>query len=480
MWKLYCLLLILVNKSIQEKSFAPYSVPKSGATPAINKLPDLTEASTYYACKSIKGTKACPGYDYYIPTTGYYIYSDVSEFDSYVNKEVNNDSGLVIALCPDANIQHDLAKLPYRYSLYCGRYMYAQARWCKENPQEMRANPQLSLCKSSCIEYAKSIVDYGVTVCKNTDNSVAEKARDNIIKNWCNLFTDDSGCIKGTTKESEQCGFNSASLAFNEAPSFNPHNSCWFTEDPNANNSNLDALKKKASEEENQQNKMGGIKWKISYPVVVMVIVGGVTYFFWRKQNEVYKLGYIPASNSQDDYEIIPSSAEPSREYLDADFIKNELEIPQNTLQRNSSFAVRTLSRKEAPKVNTNNSIKYMIAIYNYHAKLDDELELKAGDRIRVEHQYDDGWAAGINETTNKFGAFPLICCSDNISSNQGALPKRNKSSRVNSRKNSTKMKESSPLATKENNIDGSSSSETKENKIKESSPLTTKEDKIQ
>jgi len=27
-------------------------------------------------------------------------------------------------------------------------------------------------------------------------------------------------------------------------------------------------------------------------------------------------------------------------------------------------------------------------------------------------------WGAGINESTHKFGIFPLICCSDNISGN--------------------------------------------------------------
>jgi len=35
---------------------------------------------------------------------------------------------------------------------------------------------------------------------------------------------------------------------------------------------------------------------------------------------------------------------------------------------------------------------------------------------------------AGINEITNKFGAFPLICCTTNITNNEEALPKRSKS----------------------------------------------------
>jgi len=70
----------------------------------------------------------------------------------------------------------------------------------------MRANPQKSLCRSTCVEYANSFVDYGLSVCNNQDNSVAEEIRDNIIEKWCNIFTDDEGCIKGTTRETNQCG----------------------------------------------------------------------------------------------------------------------------------------------------------------------------------------------------------------------------------------------------------------------------------
>lgn len=70
----------------------------------------------------------------------------------------------------------------------------------------MRSNPQLFLCKKTCLDFANSIVDYSQNVCGNTDNSVAEKIKNNIIKNWCNLFTDDQGCIEGTKYEVENCG----------------------------------------------------------------------------------------------------------------------------------------------------------------------------------------------------------------------------------------------------------------------------------
>ncbi|KAG4100293.1 hypothetical protein H8356DRAFT_1662899 [Neocallimastix lanati (nom. inval.)] len=448
MWRILFICLIFVKLVLSE--YKPASVAL-GETPVVNKKPDLTEIiDEYYTCFSIgdKNNKACEGYDYYIPKSGYYGYSDTSsDFSSYVNSDVSNDNGYIIALCPD--VKHDTSKIAYRYSVYCGRMMYSQARWCKENDDNMRSNPQLSLCKKTCLDYAESIVDYSKNICKNTDHTLAEQIKKNIIEKWCNIFTDDAGCIQGTKYEVENCGYSSASIS-KEAQSFNPSNSCWKIE------GKAEEIQNQATKEVNKEFKMGTIRWKISYPIGVIIIIGALTFIFWRKQNEKYKIGYVPSNKDNDDYEIIPSSAEPSRDYIDENFLKNAIEFPESTLQRKSSFAVSTISRTSRANSSKSNVI-YMIALYNYHAKMNDELELKAGDRIRVEHKYDDGWAAGINETTNKFGAFPLICCTDNISSNQGALPVRNKSSRSASTKsiklranNSVKTLEKSPLAKKD------------------------------
>jgi len=387
----------------------------------------------YYDCFSIEDSRTCDGMDIFLPDTGVF-YSTASSFDTYVNSEVNNDKGILKALCPNANVEPDVQKIAYRYSVFCGRYAYAQARWCPQNDNSspnLRVNPSLSLCKSTCIDYANSFADYGQNVCGNVDNSIGERIKENIINKWCSLFTDDEGCIKGTKKESEQCGYTSAKMAV-EAQNFNPHNSCWdttTTRDGSSQNKDalVDQLRQKATEEQNTVHKMGSIKWKIVYPLSSVAIIGAVTLFFWSKQNKQYKLGYIPHTSSKmNDYDFVPSNAEPSREYVDDDFInKFELEIPKATLSRTGSLSIKKLNRVQKDKEKER---KYMIAIYNYHPQKEDELELRSGDRIRVEHEYEDGWGAGINETTNKFGAFPLICCTTNISNNDEELPKRSKS----------------------------------------------------
>jgi len=427
MWVSILLCITFINKSFSAQyAYENFkAVPLSGPSPTVNTgNPDLSEPLKYYDCYSIDGTSACEGMDsYYFPETGLFTKTSTS-FDTYINTDVNNDSGILMALCPNAKIEHDLKKIAFRYSMYCGRYAYSQARWCPQNPDNVRANPKLSLCKRVCLQYAQSIADYGETVCKNTDNSVAEKIKTNIINKWCNLFSDEPGCFEGTTKEKSQCGYKSASYAYNDAQTYNPHNSCWYSEDPNAKKS-MDELKKKAQDEQSQKEDIGGIKWKIAYPLGVIVIIGLLTGFFWKKQNDLYKSGYIPRNKTIYDYEFVPSSAKPSRDYVDDDFIEQfELELSKGVLNRKGSLAAKSFKNKnDKPKV-------YMVAIYNYRPHRDDELELNSGDRIRMEHEYEDGWAAGFNETTNKFGAFPLICCSTNIATNTGELPKRGKSSR--------------------------------------------------
>jgi len=183
-------------------------------------------------------------------------------------------------------------------------------------------------------------------------------------------------------------GYDSATYAL-DAQKFNPHNSCWGTDGNDENM--INKLKEEAVQEQKEQKKMGGIKWQVAYPLGSVGVVAVLTMFFWVKQNKKFNRGYIEKSNTKNDYEIIPSLAEPSREYVNDDFIKKfELEIPKATLARSGSLSVKKLSRVQS-QVQKPDGKKYMVAIYNYHPQRDDELELRSGDRIRVEHEYEDG-----------------------------------------------------------------------------------------
>jgi len=405
----------------------PSAVAQDGQAPTVQMKPDLSFlVDPYYACFRMKDSSICKGFDFYIPNTGYYGSRDpsvplsdhVTKFDAFVSSDITENTSYIMALCPDANIKHNTDYIAYRHSVYCGRLIYSQARWCQENDDFVRSNPQLSLCKSTCLEYANSIVDYGKNICQNADNKIAEQIRDNIIEEWCNLFSDEENCVKGVTSEVKNCGFLSASLS-QEAQTFNPSNSCWKQQDK------IEEIKNQAKEEGSKETKMGSIRWKVIYPIGVMITIALATIYFWRKQNEVYKHGVIEKKReSMIDYKILPSHAQPSRDYVDEEYIQSILKNPHQSLPRKKST---TLNKSDD---NDKNIIR-MVAIYNFHPKNPDELELTSGDLIRVEHQYSDGWGAGINETTNKFGVFPLICCSDNVSSNSTELPQRTKSSKA-------------------------------------------------
>jgi len=121
------LCLIFLSKVFAEDYQKPFALSTNASPPTPNTgIPDLTTPMEFYKCFSIKDSRACGGMDdYHLPETGVF-YGDVTSFDKYVNSEVNNDSGILKALCPNANIQHDLKKIAYRYSVFCGRYLYAQ------------------------------------------------------------------------------------------------------------------------------------------------------------------------------------------------------------------------------------------------------------------------------------------------------------------------------------------------------------------
>ncbi|TPX64879.1 hypothetical protein CcCBS67573_g08284 [Chytriomyces confervae] len=48
--------------------------------------------------------------------------------------------------------------------------------------------------------------------------------------------------------------------------------------------------------------------------------------------------------------------------------------------------------------------------LHDFRPALDDEIELRDGDRVQVDCEYDDGWGYGINFKTNREGLFPLDC----------------------------------------------------------------------
>ncbi|OUM70241.1 hypothetical protein PIROE2DRAFT_27740, partial [Piromyces sp. E2] len=53
--------------------------------------------------------------------------------------------------------------------------------------------------------------------------------------------------------------------------------------------------------------------------------------------------------------------------------------------------------------------------LYDFEPSLPDEMEIQAGDIIRTEETFEDGWAYGINMSTGKKGTFPMNCLEDDF-----------------------------------------------------------------
>jgi len=57
--------------------------------------------------------------------------------------------------------------------------------------------------------------------------------------------------------------------------------------------------------------------------------------------------------------------------------------------------------------------------LFDFKPSLPDEIEVKAGDMIRTEETFEDGWAFGMNMTTGKTGTFPMNCLEDDFGENE-------------------------------------------------------------
>ncbi|KAI8841163.1 hypothetical protein BJ741DRAFT_595440 [Chytriomyces cf. hyalinus JEL632] len=104
----------------------------------------------------------------------------------------------------------------------------------------------------------------------------------------------------------------------------------------------------------------------------------------------------------------------------------SSLYIAPSTLNKSSMNRVVSANQKfdsvytrasTAPSKNTMSSMysrsdsgNIHTVMHDFKPALDDEIELRDGDRVQVDCEYDDRWGYGINFKTNREGLFPLDC----------------------------------------------------------------------
>jgi len=76
--------------------------------------------------------------------------------------------------------------------------------------------------------------------------------------------------------------------------------------------------------------------------------------------------------------------------------------------------------------------------LYDFEPSLPDEMEIQAGDIIRTEETFEDGWAYGINMSTGKKGTFPMNCLEDDFATDADSRSAVSERSQSRSRRTSS------------------------------------------
>ncbi|KAJ3233414.1 Sorbin and SH3 domain-containing protein 1 [Chytriomyces hyalinus] len=116
---------------------------------------------------------------------------------------------------------------------------------------------------------------------------------------------------------------------------------------------------------------------------------------------------------------------------------------PTNTNSLYTTSGLKTTDSYYAPNTNSMHSAagttatqsvlpRSDTAIFDFKPERSDEIELRKGDTVIVQQEFDDGWGFGVNNRTNKKGNFPCDCLSS-YADPSGTMPTLKSKHRVSS-----------------------------------------------
>ncbi|ORX44845.1 hypothetical protein BCR36DRAFT_585958 [Piromyces finnis] len=127
-----------------------------------------------------------------------------------------------------------------------------------------------------------------------------------------------------------------------------------------------------------------------------------------------YQYGTVNNSNNEYQYGTVNNS---NNEYQYNTGDNNEHQYSTGNDNNNNedqvNYDLRRDSMNQSSNINvasTNQNEKTYVCTYPYIPKLDDEVEIRLNDEVKIIEEFQDGWGKIYNVTTNREGMAPLVC----------------------------------------------------------------------
>jgi len=89
---------------------------------------------------------------------------------------------------------------------------------------------------------------------------------------------------------------------------------------------------------------------------------------------------------------------------------ENSVNYDNRRESMNQSMSMdQSMSQNNMAPISNSNNLTYTCS-YPYEPKLDDELELRVNDKVKILEEFEDGWMKAMNITTGKEGMAPIVC----------------------------------------------------------------------
>ena len=324
------------------------------------------------SCLSLQKSDLCPAFQkYQFDTSIVNFYNDTKKDITILDRNIQNfiDITSVDQIVSEFQCKkEDVVNRKYLKTFTCAVLVSKSVPKCN--------SPANYLCKSVCDTYIQSILDI-LQNCSPNANQTQQ------LKSYCssNMFNSDSNCINGEM-----------------------------------NNEQLSATPVAA----------GG--WKNEYLAIIVFGIALITLIIvviMRCGKSKTKMAKVPISN-RSPRNMAPKESLPINESVAYSSSKQSQSFYSNPSSYRSEPEVsnRVSSQLNRRTTSTNSTVSSVLdkeiislliksqhhykCIREYTPTMEDEVEIAIGDILVVSHQYDDGWAYGVNLNTGGLGVLPL------------------------------------------------------------------------